>query len=125
VPIFIGRGAPLRNTLLTPKPAVFALIAATNKRRTSPFERTTGRANSYQPQGTRTESSIFDDRVASEEAVAEPFNGGQQSGPLVRASRRIDAQQDDAGDRPCLTKDQVTEILVFRQQQATFAMRGS
>src|SRR3981189_1423036 len=74
--------------------------------------------NSYQPQGTRTESSIFDDRVASEEVVAEPVNGGYKPGPLVRAPRRINAQQDDAGDRPCLTKDQVTEILVFRQQQA-------
>jgi DNA-binding XRE family transcriptional regulator len=61
------------------------------------FERTRGHAVSYQPQGTRTESSIFDDRVASEEIVAEPVNGGQQSGPLVCASRRIDAQQDDAG----------------------------
>ena len=73
-------------------------------------------------QGTRAEPSILDDGIATEQPLAEPIDGGLQSRPLEGAPRRIDTQKHEARNRLGLAEDEVTEILVFSQQQPVLAV---
>jgi hypothetical protein len=81
------------------------------------------RATSHRPQRARTKTSIFYDRVTAEQRVSEPVDGGQQAWSLSRTSRRVDPNENEARHRLCLPKNQVTEILVFRQQHTIFPTR--
>jgi hypothetical protein len=57
-----------------------------------------------------------------EQGVAESLDRRKQSRSLAQTLRRIDAHEHNTGHRASLTKDEITKVLVFSQQQPLRSM---